>query len=178
MKIDIVAELEATNGVKYSAEAVFIEAFKHLHNETKQWLKKKKIKINDEEIGWIITVPAIWNDEAKDKMKHWAIKSGLINESIHNQCKIVYEPDCASLSIQYHIKKRNDKKLSDYKFEKGDKYILVDAGGGTVDVACHEILGEFGVKEILHPSGGKWVVVILMINILNYYRIYLVRIIR
>eukprot|EP00483_Globobulimina_turgida_P011169 UN11190 len=42
---------------------------------------------------------------------------------------------------------------------KGDKYILVDAGGGTVDVACHEILGEngeFGVKEVLHPSGGAW----------------------
>ena len=32
----------------------------------------------------------------------------------------------------------------------------MDAGGGTVDIACHEILGEFGVKEILHPSGGKW----------------------
>ena len=81
-------DLEATNGMKYSAESVFIEAFKHLHNETKQWLKKKKMKINDNEIGWIITVPAIWNDEAKDKMKYWAIKSGIINELIPNQCKI------------------------------------------------------------------------------------------
>ena len=32
----------------------------------------------------------------------------------------------------------------------------MDAGGGTVDIACHEILGRFGVKEILYPSGGPW----------------------
>ena len=27
---------------------------------------------------------------------------------------------------------------------------------GTVDIACHEIIGNFEVKEIFHPSGGKW----------------------
>ena len=57
----------------------------------------------------------------------------------------MYEPDCASLQIQHEIKNKNDEK-NDASFNKGDKYILVDAGGGTVDVACHEIIGEFGVK--------------------------------
>ena len=33
---------------------------------------------------------------------------------------------------------------------------MIDAGGGTIDIACHEIVGEFGVKEVIHPSGGKW----------------------
>ena len=46
------------------------------------------------------------------------------------------------------------------EFNKGDKYILVDAGGGTTDIACHEIFGEkdgdFGTKEINHLSGGPW----------------------
>ena len=42
-------------------------------------------------------------------------------------------------------------------FNAGDRYILIDAGGGTVDIACHEILkdGE-GVEEIIHPTGDKW----------------------
>merc|ERR1719361_1899484 len=31
-----------------------------------------------------------------------------------------------------------------------------DAGGGTVGIACHEIVGQFGVKEVHHPSGGPW----------------------
>jgi len=39
---------------------------------------------------------------------------------------------------------------------KGEKYILIDAGGGTCDVACHEILGDFAVQEIVHPTGGPW----------------------
>eukprot|EP01084_Bolivina_argentea_P320721 556516_1 len=43
-----------------------------------------------------------------------------------------------------------------FQLNKGDKYILVDVGGGTADVACHEIIDVFGVKEIYHPSGGRW----------------------
>ena len=95
----------------------------------------------------IITVPAIWNDDAKNKMKEWIIKAGLVNKNIKNQCKIVYEPDCASLAIKYD---------GNIRFEKGDKYILIDAGGGTVDIAFHQVLGQFGIKEIHHPSGGPW----------------------
>ena len=115
-------------------------------------------------------------------MKEWAIKAGLIDDKIKDQCKIVYEPDCASLAIQHEVKNKNftanacnptedseeeeEEEIKeglneDYKeipdfFHKGEKYILVDAGGGTVDIACHEILGEFGVKEIHHPTGGPW----------------------
>ena len=109
-------------------------------------------------------------------MRQWAIDAGLIDVNIHDQCKIVYEPDCASLAIQYEINRDkaavanitddseddDDTKgdnTEDGNFSKGDKYILVDAGGGTTDIACHQILGsdgEYGVKEILAPSGGAW----------------------
>ena len=41
----------------------------------------------------------------------------------------------------------------DVPFKKGDKYVLLDVGGGTCDVACHEIMGEFAIAEVLHPSG-------------------------
>ena len=33
---------------------------------------------------------------------------------------------------------------------------LIIIYAGTVDIACHEIIGNFEVKEIFHPSGGKW----------------------
>ena len=112
-------------------------------------------------------------------MVEWAIKSGLVSGKIPNQLKIVYEPDCASLSVQHAIirsmksecnnkkckmdkmnKKRKKKLLSlqpqiniNVPLQKGDKYILLDVGGGTCDVACHEIMGKFAIAEILHPSG-------------------------
>ena len=42
------------------------------------------------------------------------------------------------------------------RFGAGDKYILLDAGGGTVDVACHKILDNGCVEEIVYPTGDKW----------------------
>ena len=58
--------------------------------------------------------------------------------------------------------KTNHGKLSQHKpridvdveLNKGDKYMLLDVGGGTVDVACHEIMDEFSIAEVLHPSGA------------------------
>eukprot|EP01084_Bolivina_argentea_P084108 152205_1 len=164
--------LTATNGKTVKASIVFVAVFKHLHKQAKNYLKRNRLSRNlfkeltDKDWQWIITVPAIWNDASKYKMRQWAIDAGLIDPGVEGQCKIVYEPDCASLALQYEI---NDNKSrigttdetphSHTTFTRGDKYILVDAGGGTVDIACHEILGqngEYGVKEILAPSGGPW----------------------
>ena len=105
-------------------------------------------------------------------MVQWAKSAGLISGEIENQLKIVYEPDCAALSIHHAIlrskkkkKKRKNpkfKKLTplipkisiDCSLEKGDKYILLDVGGGTCDVACHKVVDEFAIAEVLHPSGN------------------------
>ena len=54
------------------------------------------------------------------------------------------------------IKSHRPKININAPFNKGDKYILVDVGGGTCDVACHEIMGPFLIAEVLHPSGGPW----------------------
>ncbi len=32
----------------------------------------------------------------------------------------------------------------------------MDLGGGTADIACHEVVGELEVEEIAPPSGGAW----------------------
>ena len=203
---ELATELEAINGIKYSSERVFIEAFKHIYLECKRYLKKNKIKVFDREIEWILTVPSIWNEKAKYKLKQWAEKANLFK--YHDQCKIVYEPDAASIFIQHELYYRyikaikikhkkqqqsESKSMDEFedsipslphfhnlsrllkqpqiidddeekdpvknipKFDKGMQYILIDGGGGTVDVACHEIVGEFGhemgVKEVLPPTG-------------------------
>eukprot|EP01084_Bolivina_argentea_P267137 453374_1 len=92
--ISISTQLTAANNKTHSSEKVFILVFKHIEKEAKKFLRKQKIKWKPKQIGWIITVPAIWSDESKDKMKQWAIKAGLVDKNIKNQCKIVYEPDC------------------------------------------------------------------------------------
>merc|ERR1719471_1423173 len=42
----------------------------------------------------------------------------------------------------------------DLVFRRGDKYILADLGGGTADIAVHEVLSSQSVREIARPSGG------------------------
>eukprot|EP01083_Nonionella_stella_P286562 975339_1 len=163
--IDIRSKLTADNGREYPAGLVFIAAFKYIQTEARRFVRKKKIKAKNADIQWILTVPAIWSDKAKYMMRQWIIKAGLVDANDKSQCKIVYEPDCASLAIQHQLRNAQNNDNDDHKkgdindaslFCKGEKYILIDAGGGTVDVACHEIIGEFGVKEVLPPSGGPW----------------------
>merc|ERR1719281_1916067 len=73
-KIKIKDTLTATNGKTVSADIVFVAAFKHLQGLAKKMLRKKKLRgIKDKNIQWIITVPAIWNDATKYKMRGWAI---------------------------------------------------------------------------------------------------------
>eukprot|EP01083_Nonionella_stella_P262378 892249_1 len=171
-QVEIKDTLTATNGKIVKASIVFVAVFKHLQKQAKSYLKRHKLSRNlfktltDKDWQWIITVPAIWNDASKYKMRQWAIDAGLVDPNIEGQCKIVYEPDCASLALQYDINKNKSRICSAARvntsyhnittFQKGNKYVLIDAGGGTVDIACHEILGEFGVKEVLAPSGGPW----------------------
>ncbi|WAQ98305.1 HS12A-like protein, partial [Mya arenaria] len=42
------------------------------------------------------------------------------------------------------------------QFQEGTKYMVVDAGGGTIDVIVHEIVGDNKLKELTSASGGPW----------------------
>ena len=83
---------------KQPTETVFVAQLKHLKKEADAFMKaelhkKRKLKFKAHQVQWILTVPAIWSDKAKAKMKKWAKLAGI------DALKIVYEPDCAALSI-------------------------------------------------------------------------------
>ena len=176
--------LIAENGKEMHSEIVFIEAFKHIKRHVFKDLNKDMKKYNSEvtienikDIQWIITVPAIWNDIAKDKMITWIGNAGLTDENIKDHCLLKYEPDCASLSLQNELLKNkriqnnitstssiqlidDDNLFDDCKEDiidlNGCKYILIDAGGGTIDIACHQFMNNNDVKELFYPTGGPW----------------------
>ncbi len=37
----------------------------------------------------------------------------------------------------------------------GDRYMVLDLGGGTGDIVCHHIIAENEIEEIRPPTGGK-----------------------
>ena len=164
------------NGKQMDASIVFIEAFKYIKKIVMKRLTRNAnekgsrsiLKIKDiYDIQWIVTVPAIWDDIAKNKMITWIQMAGLTDKNIQDHCLLKYEPDCASLSLQYQILNKttmknddnlfnDDEKNSGSKYLKGKKYILIDAGAGTVDIACHEFINNYSVKELHYPTGGPW----------------------
>eukprot|EP01084_Bolivina_argentea_P309977 536238_1 len=64
--------IESMNGSKCKPDIVFISAFKHLKTIALEYMDKitnNEESIDDSEIQWIMTVPAIWSEKAKYQMK-------------------------------------------------------------------------------------------------------------
>jgi hypothetical protein len=76
--------------------------------------------LRDQTISYVITVPAIWKDSAKDLTRDATQKAGIPPKSL----ELITEPEaaalfCASLCHQVDLK-------------AGDCFLVIDSGGGTV----------------------------------------------
>ncbi|KAF9437617.1 Heat shock 70 kDa protein 12A [Entomortierella beljakovae] len=81
---------------------------------------------------YCLTVPAIWSDKAKNVMRQAAVKADIITEDDHpDRLTLVSEPEAAALYCE--------KKCDQYNLGHGDRFMICDAGGGTVDLIVYEI---------------------------------------
>ena len=90
-----------------------------------QFLKQKKI-------SYIITVPAIWTDKAKGLTLQAADRAGIQRRSL----SLITEPEAAAL---YCTTLSRDVHLS-----IGDRFVVCDAGGGTVVTSLHDYADQIG----------------------------------
>lgn len=113
-----------------------------------------------ETIRWVITVPAIWDENAKQFMREAAYKGELIDNVHSNQLLIALEPEAASLTcrtIQTNSFTDNrENQTAKPTFEPGTKYIVVDAGGGTIDIVAHKVRKDGRIRELFRATGGAW----------------------
>ena len=108
--------------------------------------------VEDSEIRWCLTVPAIWDDAAKQFMEKAAIKAGIISSDDTDSQRFLFalEPEAAAVYC-FEV----DKLLGQTK--NNARMMIVDCGGGTVDLTVHEIITESkekGLKEVV-PGSGK-----------------------
>ncbi|XP_053398855.1 heat shock 70 kDa protein 12A-like isoform X2 [Mercenaria mercenaria] len=111
-------------------------------------------QIQVQDVHWVLTVPAIWTDGAKQFMREAAIKAGIESRKL----TIALEPEAASiycrhLSIEATF---NYTGASVSSFKPGTRYMILDAGGGTIDITVHEVNEDDGVKEVHAACGGSW----------------------
>jgi hypothetical protein len=103
-----------------------------------------------QEVQWVLTVPAIWNDFGKAFMRRAAFKAKLITEESSDALTFALEPEGAALSIQ--VGRKNNL------LEAKSRFVVLDCGGGTIDITAHEVVSEspLHLKAIAAPSGGPW----------------------
>ncbi|XP_062928107.1 heat shock 70 kDa protein 12A isoform X2 [Mobula hypostoma] len=169
--LTIDTELEATNGKKVKAIEIFAFALMFFKDHALQELSDQTgSQFDNSEVRWVITVPAIWKQPAKQFMRHAAYKAGLASPDCPEQLIIALEPEAASiycrklrlhqmidLSTKEAVNGYNPTETLASGITHGDRYLVVDCGGGTVDLTVHEVkLPEGHLKELYKASGGPY----------------------
>ncbi|NXX56248.1 HS12B protein, partial [Scopus umbretta] len=92
-------ELKASNGKTLPALMVFSESLRYLKDHALNTIQEASFQTvyDQEEITWVITVPAIWSAAAKQFMRLAAKEAGLISDLISEKLIIALEPEAASL---------------------------------------------------------------------------------
>ncbi|XP_034020687.1 LOW QUALITY PROTEIN: heat shock 70 kDa protein 12B [Thalassophryne amazonica] len=194
-------ELEAVNGRRVRAIEVFAHALRFFREHALKEVKEQSSSMLEEEIRWVITVPAVWRQPAKQFMREAAYRAGLVSPDSPEQLLIALEPEAASIYCRkLHLHQMIDLSLQpitngldldgsrpfDSSFRQareqlrrsrhsrtflvesgtgelwselqtGDRYIVADCGGGTVDLTVHQIEQLQGtLKELYKASGGPY----------------------
>ncbi|XP_063441287.1 heat shock 70 kDa protein 12A-like [Mytilus trossulus] len=137
-------------GQSLPAVVVFASCIKALRDHLHQTLSDKGVPVNPDEIKWVLTVPAIWSDGAKQFMRESAKRAGIKDDKL----VISLEPEDASIYCQcLSMSSQQGFQEGFSKIQKGTKYMVVDLGGGTVDITAHEKLDEHKMVELCKATG-------------------------
>jgi molecular chaperone DnaK (HSP70) len=104
-------------------------------------------RVAPEEIAWRLTVPAIWRDRERQLMRAAAERAGLPPDRL----ELVIEPEAAAQHCWDHPAFVGIAT-------PGNRFVVVDAGSGTVDVTSYRVQGtveEPRLAELSRATGGK-----------------------
>ena len=113
-----------------STEKKVIDFLTFLREHAESVLKERigKTAISTTPIDYVLTIPAIWSESAQAKTRSCAEKAGM---GPGGSLQLISEPEAAAI---YAIK---TTKHTNWKVK--DRFVLVDAGGGTVDLISYII---------------------------------------
>lgn len=104
--------------------------------------------VRAEQISWGLTIPAIWSNRERQLMRTAAERAGF---PAGDRLKLTIEPEAAALHCW------DDPAFTGIA-TPGSRFVVVDAGSGTVDITSYQVVGtpqRPRLAELGRPSGGK-----------------------
>ncbi|XP_056000850.1 heat shock 70 kDa protein 12B-like [Ostrea edulis] len=136
------------------AHGLFIATICFLREHFLQNLKTRGLQFNEDDIHYILTIPAIWSDLAKQIMRESACLARIKSHNL----ELAYEPEVAALHCR-NIPSENlcgsTKSLTEM-FQPGKKFAVLDLGGGTTDMTVQQNTLDGKLKLVHKASGGPW----------------------
>ncbi|CAF1325329.1 unnamed protein product [Adineta steineri] len=197
--------ITASNGRKVPALTIFTYALQYFKEHALRELSDQSgTRFVNEDVRWVITVPAIWKQSAKQFMRESAYQAGIASREFPEQLLIALEPEAASIYIRKlrmhqfvsddtpsysrnsirhehgllsssisnqsspiffdsdklsteHSEYHTNTQTFEVVLDIGTRYIVVDCGGGTVDMTVHELDNKMGtLKELYKATGGPY----------------------
>lgn len=154
--------IEDDKGKLMNAMDVFSAIIKYLREHMLRAMHARSVSdgIKDDEVHWVLTVPAIWSDQAKQFMRESAKRAGIRSDHLD----IALEPEAASIYCK-HIpvgKRTEEQSCADEDIGglaaicPGTKYMVLDAGGGTIDITVQEVQTDGSLHQVYMANGGDW----------------------
>ncbi|EPY79181.1 heat shock protein 12B isoform 1 [Camelus ferus] len=191
-------QLEAVNGKKMPALEVFAHALRFFKEHALQELREQCPSLPEKDaVRWVLTVPAIWKQPAKQFMREAAYLAGLVSREEAEQLLIALEPEAASVycrKLRLHQLldlssqapgggRLGERRSIDSSFRQareqlrrsrhsrtflvesgvgelwaemqaGDRYVVADCGGGTVDLTVHQLEQPHGTLKELYKASA------------------------
>ncbi|CAG2224049.1 unnamed protein product [Mytilus edulis] len=142
--------IEDVLGNTMAAFDIFTHSIRYLKQQAEHLMREQGIDVGKENISWVITVPAIWTDSAKQFMREAAEKASIPADKL----TLALEPEVASIYIGAQNLEKSKGGSELVKSAPGSRFMVVDIGGGTVDITVMETVTEQKFKQISLSSGG------------------------
>nr|XP_022294724.1 heat shock 70 kDa protein 12A-like [Crassostrea virginica] len=143
---------DVTGKKEIKAIEVFQHAIRYFKDLMLNTIEKKGLGVEENNIRWVLTVPAIWSESAKQFMIEAAELAGIPRTKL----TVALEPEAASIYCNTIPLTKFEGGYGLGEFAVGKKFLVLDAGGGTVDIIVYEVTTDQTLKELVKPSGGDW----------------------
>lgn len=149
--------IKDVKGKEVPALDLFVHVIRYLKDHAFRQLERGLFEIFERDIHWVLPVPAIWNNSAKQFIREAANKAGILTE----QLTICLEPEasimyCQQLQAKMLIKEYNPGTHSLQPLTAETKTIVIDLGGKTAEITVYQKQSDGTLRELHRPTGGLW----------------------